>query len=195
MRVERGHLVLEDGIGPRHKRRFPRVGHGIRRLVLIGSDGTVSLAALRWLADQDVAFVMLERDGYVLTTTGPIRPSDARLRRAQSLAHQSGIALDVARELIKRKLTGQEQLVRDCLRNPSIATQIAEARAALKSVGTIALIRQFEAQAAHSYWSGLAYGSCHFSGAGRSSRTGSLADIRDSQVSADRIAPIGGQSS
>lgn len=44
----------------------PRVGHGLRRLVLVGNDGWVSLAALRWLADQDAAFVMLERDGAVL---------------------------------------------------------------------------------------------------------------------------------
>ena len=99
--VDRGHLVLKCGIGPeRHEGRLPRVGHGLRRLVLIGSDGFISLPALRWLADQDAAFVMLERDGTVLAVTGPVHPSDARLRRAQALAHQSGIALKVARELI-----------------------------------------------------------------------------------------------
>src|SRR6266478_2065582 len=69
VQVERGHLVLEDGIGPdRRKARVPRVGHGLRRLVVIGADGMVSLAALRWLADQDAAFVMLNRDGSVLAT-------------------------------------------------------------------------------------------------------------------------------
>ncbi len=49
-------------------------GHGLRRLVVIGSDGFISLAALRWLADQNAAFVMLERDGHVLATTGPVKP-------------------------------------------------------------------------------------------------------------------------
>src|ERR1700730_15292189 len=64
--VERGHLVLEDGIGPnRRKARFSRIGHGLRRLVVIGSDGMVSFSALRWLADQNAAFVMLNRDGSV----------------------------------------------------------------------------------------------------------------------------------
>src|SRR5579863_1995068 len=64
VRVDRGHLLLEDGIGAeRHRARFPRVGHGVKRLVVIGSDGMVSLAALRWLADQDASFSMLERDG------------------------------------------------------------------------------------------------------------------------------------
>src|SRR5258707_10481100 len=69
IRVDRGHLLVEDGIGAeRHHARFPRVGHGLKRLVVVGSDGMVSLAALRWLADQDADFVMLERDGSVLAT-------------------------------------------------------------------------------------------------------------------------------
>jgi hypothetical protein len=64
VRVDRGHLILEDGIGnDRRTGRFPRVHHGLRRVIVIGADGMVSLAALRWLADQNVAFVMLERDG------------------------------------------------------------------------------------------------------------------------------------
>src|SRR5437868_4336279 len=113
VRVDRGHLILQDGIGAdRRYGRFPRVGHGLRRLVVIGADGMVSLAALRWLADQDAAFVMLERDGTVLATTGPARSSDARLRRAQALALQSGAALQMTRELIAQKLAGQEHVAR-----------------------------------------------------------------------------------
>src|SRR5437879_8155913 len=66
VRVDRGHVHIEDGIGTERRRfRFPRVGHGLNRLVVIGSDGMVSLAALRWLSDQNAAFVMLERDGKV----------------------------------------------------------------------------------------------------------------------------------
>jgi hypothetical protein len=81
VRVDRGHLVVEDGVGSdRYKNRFPRVGHGLKRLVVIGADGVVSLSALRWLADQNASFVMLERNGGVLATTGPVRPSDVRLR-------------------------------------------------------------------------------------------------------------------
>jgi CRISPR-associated endonuclease Cas1 len=154
VRVDRGHFVVEDGIGSlRRYARFPRVGHGLKRLVVVGSDGIVSLAALRWLADQDAAFVMLDRNGSVLATTGPVCPSDARLRRAQALAHQSGTALRIARELIGRKLTGQEQLIREKLRESSIADAIGQARAAVKIAATITAVRQLEAQAAHAYWS------------------------------------------
>jgi CRISPR-associated endonuclease Cas1 len=152
--VERGHLIVKDGLGAdRLQARLPRVGHGLRRLVVVGCDGFISLAALRWLADQDISFVMLERDGSVLATTGPVRPSDARLRRAQSLAHQSGAALQIARELIEQKLVGQERLARDVLRNAPVADLIASARAALASAETIEAVRRFEAQAAQAYWS------------------------------------------
>src|SRR6266852_968872 len=116
VRVDRGHLLLEDGIGAdRRQSRFPRVGHGLKRLVVIGADGLVSLAALRWLADQGASFVMLERDGSVLTTTGPVRASDARLRRAQALALNSGVAMQITRELIYQKLAGQERVARNKL--------------------------------------------------------------------------------
>src|ERR1022692_269736 len=113
VRVDRGHLLLEGGIGPERRiARLPRVGHGLKRLVVIGSDGMISLSALRWLAYQKIAFTLLERDGTVLVTTGPVYPSDARLRRAQSMASQSGTAIQIARELIDKKLAGQEQVAR-----------------------------------------------------------------------------------
>jgi hypothetical protein len=41
---------------------------------------------------------MLDRRGSVLAITGPVRPSDARLRRAQALALESGAALRIVRE-------------------------------------------------------------------------------------------------
>jgi CRISPR-associated protein Cas1 len=152
--VDRGHLIFKDGIGTtRREARMSRVGHGIRRLVVIGSDGMISLAALRWLADQDAAFVMLDRDGSVLATTGPVRPSDARLRRAQALAHHSGVDLKIARELIARKLRGQEEIVRTKLNNPVVADSILRFRVALAETDTMQPIRLLESQAAYAYWS------------------------------------------
>ncbi len=153
VRVDRGHLLVEDGIGAdRQRARFPRVGHGLKRLVVIGSDGVVSLSALRWLADQKAAFVMLERDGSVLATTGPVRPSDARLRRAQALSSQSGIAVQIARELIDRKLAGQERVARYKLLATQTADTISRYRAELAKADTPEAIRQVESLAAGAYW-------------------------------------------
>jgi CRISPR-associated endonuclease Cas1 len=154
VRVDGGHLILHDGIGPdRRYARLPRVGHGLKRLVVIGSDGMVSLAALRWLADQDASFVMLERNGKVLALTGPVRPSDAKLRRAQALAHSSGVALRIARELISQKLTAQERVARHKLLDSTTADGIARFRAELPSADSITTIRLIESQAARLYWS------------------------------------------
>jgi CRISPR-associated endonuclease Cas1 len=155
--VDRGHLSIEDGVGTDRRRlRLPRVGHGLRRLVVIGSDGMISLDALRWLADQAAAFVMLERDGKVLTTTGPVRSSDARLRRAQALANESGVALQIARELITQKLATQERLARHQLNNILIADAISRDIDQLSSVESMDAVRMLESRSAKAYWSAWA---------------------------------------
>jgi CRISPR-associated endonuclease Cas1 len=154
VRMQRGHLEIEDGIGPERRRiRLARVGHGLKRLVIIGSDGFVTLEALRWLADQDAAFVMLDRDGSPLVTTGPVRSSDAKLRRAQALAHTSGSALRITKELISQKLAGQERVARHKLLDSTTADAIAHFREEVPSADSITTIRSIESQAARAYWS------------------------------------------
>jgi CRISPR-associated endonuclease Cas1 len=155
VRVERGHLLIEDGIADeRCCARFARVVHGLKRLVVIGSDGFITLAAIRWLADQNASFVMLERDGSVLATTGPVRPSDARLRRAQASAENSGAALQLAIRLIGAKLTGQERVARERLQNGFVADNIAKFRRDLTSAARLESVLMIEANAALAYWSG-----------------------------------------
>ena len=152
--IQAGHLQVEDGVGmDRRKIRLARVNHGLKRLVCIGSDGFVSLPALRWLADQDVAFSMLERSGKVLLVTGPVRSSDAKLRRAQALSHSSGAALRISRELILQKLVAQEQVARLKLFDPKTADEIAQFKDELPRADCINSIRLIESQAARAYWS------------------------------------------
>src|SRR6266699_6484067 len=124
--MQAGHLQIEDGIGPeRRKFRLPRVNHKLKRLVCIGDDGFITLSALRWLSDIGASFVMLDRLGRVRVVTGPTSPSEARLRRAQALALGNGMAVRIARELISAKLSGQEMLVREKLKNIGAANSIA----------------------------------------------------------------------
>lgn len=154
VRVDRGHLLYEDGIGTDRRRgRLARVGHGLKRLVVIGSDGFVSLSALRWLADQNASFMMLDRDGSVLATTGPVRSSDVRLRRAQAIALQNGAAFRISRELIDRKLAGQQKVAIERLRDESTALAIQRFRSELAEVESIDAVRLIESRAARVYWS------------------------------------------
>jgi CRISPR-associated endonuclease Cas1 len=148
-----GHLQVEDGIGhERRTLRLPRVNHKLKRLVCIGDDGFVTLAALRWLSDVGASFAMLDRLGKVRVVTGPVSPSEARLRRAQALALGNGTAVKIARELISAKLSGQEVLVREKLKNIRTADFIAALGARLADATDLDAIRAIESRAAAEYW-------------------------------------------
>lgn len=153
VRVDRGHLAIEDGFGvDRRQFRLPRVGHGLKRVVVIGSDGMVSLSAIRWLADQKASFIMLDRDGSVLLTTGPVHSSEAKLRRAQALALQNGVALRISRELIDRKLAGQQKVASENLHDESASLAIRRCRSELAEAESVDAVRQIESYAAKIYW-------------------------------------------
>src|SRR5215472_16141896 len=103
--VERGHLSVDDGVGTERRRaRFARAASGIRRVVVLGHSGIVSLSALRWLHDIGAAFVQIDHDGNLIMAGGVPGLDDARLRRAQSLALQNGTALRISRKLVKEKI-------------------------------------------------------------------------------------------
>jgi CRISPR-associated endonuclease Cas1 len=153
VRVDKGHLVIQDGIGAdRYNYRLPRVGHRLKRLVVVGSDGLISLTALRWLRDQDVAFSFLERNGKVLCVTGPVGSSDAKLRRAQAFAISNGVGLEICRRLIDAKLQGQEQVLRERMDRGATADAIARFRNRLDSAESFDALRNLEANAAASYF-------------------------------------------
>ncbi len=153
VRMQRGHLEIEDGVGlERRAIRLPRVGHGLKRLIVIGSDGFVSLSALEWLTQQDASFVMLERDGKISCVTGPVRPSEAQLRRAQALAAGNGLGLEIARTLIDAKLKGQEQVLRERLHSRIAAEVVSGFRDKLALADGFDAIRIVEANAAAAYF-------------------------------------------
>lgn len=153
VRTHRGHLLIEDGIGrDRRSARFPRVGHGVRRLVVVSTDGFISLSALRWIADQKVGFVMLDREGTVLMASGPTGTKDARLRRAQSLAVHTDAALPIVRSVIAEKLHGQESVVRQVFQDEETAEAIAARTRELASALTVKDLRLIESRAALAYW-------------------------------------------
>jgi CRISPR-associated endonuclease Cas1 len=153
VRMQAGHLEIEHGLGEERQRlRLARVGHGLRRLVCIAEDGFFTLDALKWLADQGASLVMLDRSGKVSLVTGPTAPSDARLRRAQALAHQTGAALVIMRELMRAKLDGQQQLVRTKLANTTAADIIAKLQESLSTAESLDEVARLEAHAASTYW-------------------------------------------
>jgi CRISPR-associated endonuclease Cas1 len=146
---------LKRLFGNYHWNGQPEIGSrtvGLKRLVVIGSDGLISLAALRWLERQDIAFAMLERNGKILCVTGPVGSSDAKLRRAQALAISNGVGLEICRRLIDAKLQGQELVLRERLNCQPTADAIARFRNKLDSAESFDAIRNLEANGASSYF-------------------------------------------
>jgi CRISPR-associated endonuclease Cas1 len=155
--VERGHLVVNDGIG--HQRRGGRLHRataGLKRLVVLGHSGTISFEALRWLHDIGASFVQLDADGTVIVASGPSGLDDARLRRAQALAATNGVGIALARELLERKLAGQAEVLTRLPESEPTITVIEDALQELPHAGTPARLRSIEAQAAAAYWSAWA---------------------------------------
>jgi CRISPR-associated endonuclease Cas1 len=95
---------------------------------------------------------MLDRTGSVLAVTGPVRPSDARLRRAQAIAAVTGTNITIARYLIEHKLAGQERVAREKLRDTVAADAIGGFRKSVVDLETLDAIRHAESQGAALYW-------------------------------------------
>lgn len=165
--VERGHLAIEDGIGPDRRRgRFSRATAGLTRLVILGHSGIVSLDALRWLNDVGVAFVHIDCDGNLIAAISPSGLDDGRLRRAQAIASESGnetdsragtgIGLGIARDLIRQKLAGQLSVLESLRDNLAIET-VKSAIAEIPQTRNVDALRLLESQAALAYWEAWRY--------------------------------------
>ncbi len=151
--IERGHLIISDGSGrERRERRIPKVGHQLRRLIVLGHSGSVTFEALRWMNRVGIHFTQLDTDGTLLTASADPTIDDSRLRRAQALAHNTDIGHRINSTLIDRKLAGQARNTRTYLNNDECAQQIETRRARLDTATKESEIRDIEAKAANDYF-------------------------------------------
>src|SRR3972149_3372853 len=108
--VWRGRLRVADGIGrDRREALVHRAPGRLRRLVVLGHTGSVSLEAIRWLADVGAGYLQIDADGRVLAAFGPQGTDRPGLRRAQARALDTPLGNDIARRLIAEKIAAQAQ--------------------------------------------------------------------------------------
>ena len=156
LRVQRGRLVIEDGMGSsRRTRELARIEREVRRIVILADTGMVSLGAVRWCADIGITVVQLDRDGRVLLLSGAPGTDDARLRRAQAAAPSSPVGVEIARALLTAKLLGQAELLRAQLGNEQGAENVERAARKLGGADLVGC-RDLEARASNNYWSSWA---------------------------------------
>jgi CRISPR-associated endonuclease Cas1 len=151
--IERGHLVVEDGLGMNRRRgRFHRIERLLRRLIVIGHTGAITFEAIRWLADAGVAFLQVDSDGRLLAVAGPDSPDHPTLRRAQARAADTEVGLDIMRQLLTQKLNGQQEVLRAFTAGHLAIPQIELARRALPCARNFIDLRAVESRAAAAYW-------------------------------------------
>jgi CRISPR-associated protein Cas1 len=109
LREEMGCLLVRDGIkGAEIEYRFPRASCPFSRLMLVRSEGYITLAAMRWLHEAGVSLVHLNYEGTPVLTSVPRANSPARLRRSQAaLSVETRLGSSIARSLIEVKIAGQ----------------------------------------------------------------------------------------
>jgi CRISPR-associated endonuclease Cas1 len=166
VRVWRGRLQVADGIGrDRREAIVHRATGRLRRLVVLGHTGSISLDAIRWLAEVGAGFLQIDADGRVLASFGPQGTDRPGLRRAQARAIDTPLGVDIARRLIAEKVAAQAQTLAAVpsaeVTEASLAT-IRDAVARLHVAATRDDVRIAEAQAAAAYWSALADVSVQF---------------------------------
>jgi CRISPR-associated endonuclease Cas1 len=149
--VSRGHLIVEDGIGAdRRGARYNRATGRLRRLVVVASTGYISFEAIRWMTDAGCALVQLDHTGRVLATSATPGNDYPALRRAQALAADQDVGVEISRQLLAAKLNGQQAVAATLDGDAAAAIGLHEAGLA----GCLDLdeLRLVEAQAASTYW-------------------------------------------
>jgi CRISPR-associated endonuclease Cas1 len=158
--VDHSALVLRDGIA--NQRRQTRIHRGqrtLKRIVVLSATGNLSLAALRWCADVGIAVACIDPTTEdVLLVCAPRAHDDPRIRRAQALAGDTPLGLNLAKELIIAKVRGQQANLLQVLGRPDVAhgldrilQQLAEAQAP----DAIGHLEAVAAQAYFAAWTGV----------------------------------------
>jgi CRISPR-associated protein Cas1 len=176
--VHRGHLVVEDGLGrDRRVHRLNRATAGLKRIVVTGHSGFVTLEALRWIRDVGASFVQIDSDGNLITVTAADRRHETKLRREQATAGDTGRGREIVVRLLRTKLERQADnaasrlaehksvIVRNHRDRISIAEAIREQSAALNADLSIAQLRKIESIAGRYYWQAWARVPIHFDAA------------------------------
>ena len=151
--VDRNHLTIVDGIGShRRTRTLTRSQTTVKRIVIVGEAGTISLAAIRWCVDTNVSIAQVTSEGKILAETVGRSPRESRLRRAQALTDSNEVGAEVAAYLIGEKIDGHARNLIDRLGDPAAGAQLLALKARVLPTSEISEIREIEAQAAAIYF-------------------------------------------
>jgi len=150
--VDGGQLHVHAGtFDDRPEMYLTKADAQIRRLVVLGHSGTLSLHALRWLYQVGAGVIQVDYDASVVFATIPLGLDHARLRRAQALAMHSPDGLAIAQWLIEGKVSGQAGVCRT-LGDEAAAREVEKFLGRIKEARSAVMLRSLESQASVQYW-------------------------------------------
>lgn len=151
--VERGYLAVEDGFGEeRRAGRFSRIDPTLKRVVVIGTAGALTLDAIQWLHDVGVPLIHLKHDGTLLLVAARSGALIPALRRNQALARETGIGGRIVEGLIRRKVEGQLSLLDRLPPHRDAKPMLQRVLERLHTATTLEALRNLESVAARYYW-------------------------------------------
>jgi CRISP-associated protein Cas1 len=109
LRIHQGSLVVQNGFThyPQERqelRLFPGDQRLPSRLIMLDSDGSISLDVIKWLSQQGIPLVLLNWQGEVVSVVGDGTAYDPDLCEAQLAAQKNGRGLQVSTQLIRDKI-------------------------------------------------------------------------------------------
>jgi CRISPR-associated endonuclease Cas1 len=108
--VSNSHLVLKNGdfgSADGWERWIARGRCNLERLIILSHEGVLTLDAIDWLNQLEVAIIVLDRTGNLVFCSAPDVRHDAELQRTQAVAGLSDRAIDIAQWIVAAKLKMQ----------------------------------------------------------------------------------------
>lgn len=153
-------LVIKDGPKGERVRTFHKVDCPMRRLIILGRHGFISLEAKRWLSDAKVSWMHIESKGSELRIHGMsgFHPN-VKIRRNQAMCAQ-GLPLEatgvlIIKRYILQKVEGQAWNASALLGNEQAANHIRSYLPKIEKATSLQTIRGLEGNAAECFWSAL----------------------------------------
>lgn len=149
--VDGQHLICSDGFGDeRRTMRLSRATSRLKRLVIIGHTGFVSLEALRWLNKLGAGIAVIDADGTPLIASGAVGADYPHLRRSLALARDTSTGIAIVKALLQAKIEGQADVLQT-LGFDDMPTMTSQIRT-LADAPDYDNMRYVEGQAAAIYW-------------------------------------------
>ena len=150
--VDSGQLRIKAGaFENRPELRLSKATSRLKRLILLGHSGTISLKAFRWLHDIGAAVLQIDYDASVVLASAPSGLDYPLLRRKQAQAAGSDLGLKIARTLLLWKVEKQADVCLN-LRKDAEAHQILDLLPDFSSASSPPDLMAIESQAAVIYW-------------------------------------------